>query len=231
MEAEGRTQACPVCRSVVDRFLPFGDPVRERAQCPVCSSLERHRLDWLFLERHTNLLDGSRKKMLHVAPERCFVARLRELTYLDYVTADLFDPGATVWLDVTRNPFPDETFDVTYCSHVLEHVPDDAAALREFYRVSKSGGWSLLQVPIAGDKTFEDPSITSREERKKHFGQADHVRLCGLDYADRMEAAGFEVRTLLATDVVSPADCAYFGFKANQRIFWCRKPAARARAR
>ena len=42
-------------------------------------------------------------------------------------------------MDITDIQYPDNTFDVIYCSHVLEHVQDDRKAMAEFYRVLKSG--------------------------------------------------------------------------------------------
>jgi hypothetical protein len=42
-------------------------------------------------------------------------------------------------------------------------------------------------------ETYEDPSITSAEDRKREFWQEDHVRLYGTDFPDRLRGAGFEV--------------------------------------
>jgi ubiquinone/menaquinone biosynthesis C-methylase UbiE len=108
------------------------------------------------------------------------------------MTADLHSP-AMVKMDITNIQFPDETFDVVYCSHVLEHVPDDRKAMREFYRVLKSNGWAVLLVPIIVEKTFEDPSIDKPKDRLRLFGQSDHVRKYGRDYVDRLRESGFSV--------------------------------------
>ena len=99
-----------------------------------------------------------------------------------------------VEMDITDIQYPDDSFDAIYCSHVLEHVPDDAKAMSELYRVLKPGGWAILAVPIRGDTTFEDPTTTEPEERERLFGQSDHVRYYGKDFKDRLEAAGFEVK-------------------------------------
>lgn len=52
-----------------------------------------------------------------------------------------------------------------------------------------------MQVPqdFSREKTYEDPTITSPEEREKHFWQYDHVRLFGRDYPEWLEKAGFQV--------------------------------------
>jgi hypothetical protein len=52
-----------------------------------------------------------------------------------------------------------------------------------------------MQVPQDRSRTitYEDASITTPEEREKHFWQYDHVRLFGLDYPDWLRSVGFEV--------------------------------------
>ena len=112
-----------------------------------------------------------------------------------YVSADLDSPVADVHADATDLPFEDESFDFVICVHVLEHVPDDRKALREFFRVLRPGGEAVLQVPPSDlAVTREDPSVvTARGERERLFGQYDHVRLCGADYGERIAEAGFEV--------------------------------------
>ena len=55
--------------------------------------------------------------------------------------------GAAVNGDGTRLPFPDDTFDRIICSEVLEHIPDDDAALAELHRVLKPGGMLAATVP------------------------------------------------------------------------------------
>jgi predicted SAM-dependent methyltransferase len=89
----------------------------------------------------------------------------------------------------------DDQYDVIFCNHVMEHVEDDHQCMKELCRIMKPGGWGILQVPIDDTRTetYEDASITSPEEREKHFWQYDHVRLYGLDYPDKLRAAGFEV--------------------------------------
>lgn len=118
------------------------------------------------------------------------------MSNLDYISADLESPLATVRMDITNILFDDNTFDVILCVHVLEHVMDDRKAMRELYRVLKPGGWAILQSPVDPDyeKTFEDPDIVSPEDRERFFGQKNHVRIYGRDYKDRLEEAGFTVK-------------------------------------
>lgn len=51
-------------------------------------------------------------------------------------------------------PFPDETFDMVYSSHVLEHIPDRTKALNEIYRVLKVGGIHFCVVPTTMEKVY-----------------------------------------------------------------------------
>ena len=82
-----------------------------------------------------------RPRLLHIAPEYCFIKRFERLPRLDYVTADLESPLAKVKMDIQQIPFPDNEFDIIFCNHILEHVEDDRLAMREMFRVMRPGGW------------------------------------------------------------------------------------------
>lgn len=220
----GDRRYCPLCERSVRTFLTFGDPPRRDVRCPICGSFERHRLDWLFLTRNTNLLDGTPKRLLHIAPERCVARMFRQVDQLDYLSADLTKRKAMVRMDITDIHYPDNSFSAIYCSHVLEHVPADRKAMSEFFRVLKPGGWALLQVPITDEKTFEDPRVTDPRERKRQFGQWDHVRRCGPDYVDRLRDAGFNAKTVRASDFLDAADAERMRIGDNELIFFCTKP-------
>lgn len=172
---------------------PVG-PNRANARCPNCGARERHRHLWLFLQHKTNLL-SDRLRVLHVAPERILEKRLKSQPNLDYVSVDLARRRATVKADITGLPFPENSFDVILCSHVLEHVVDDRKAMRELHRVLRPSGWAAIMVPIKWrrDQTFEDPTVVAPRDRERVFGQADHVRIYGRDFTSRLEEAGFRV--------------------------------------
>ncbi len=228
----GNAVECPCCGLSFSRFLPHRG--RERAKCPGCGSLERHRVLWLFLERETDLFERP-GAMLHVAPEYSLQRRLSRLPGLRYTSGDIESPLADVELDLMDMPFADASFDFLICNHVLEHVEDDRRALAEIERVLVPGGWAILMCPVDGRRatTLEDPAATTPAERHRLFGQADHMRLYGRDYADRLAAAGFEVRAeryVEACDSSSVARCglrregdAAFG---EEDVFFCVKPAS-----
>lgn len=220
----GKGRLCPVCGKSSRRFRQFGIVPREEAQCIHCGALERHRLLWLFLQKKTDLFDGKPKKMLHVAPESCLESRFKERIGSGYLTADLFSPRAMVKMDITDIQFANESFDVIYCSHVLEHVLDDKQAIRELFRVLKNNGWAILLVPIASERTFEDSSIVDPKERLKAFGQEDHVRRYGPDYVERLRDAGFTVEITEVGDLANSDETARMGLTlASGEIYYCTK--------
>jgi SAM-dependent methyltransferase len=167
-------------------------------RCPRCGSRARHRLLWLHLQQ-SGLL-AHRARLLHLAPEPQLAERLRGLT--DYVSADRDAGAAMVQADVTALPFGDGSFELVLCSHVLEHVPDDAAAIAEIHRVLAPSGTALIQTPVNHDQevTYEDPAATDPETRLRRFSQHDHVRVFGRDITERLERAGFAVTVVSADD-------------------------------
>jgi hypothetical protein len=195
----GRGVECPLCGARYRRFMPYGYvETRKNALCPRCLALERHRLLWLWLSRETDITRGGAagKKFLHVAPEVCLSKKFEKIfPPSEYITADLESPLAKVKMDVQAIPFPDATFDIVFCNHVLEHVADDRLAMRELRRVTRPGGRGVLLVPVdpARAVTFEDDTITDPAERTRVFGQYDHRRIYGRDYADRLREAGWAV--------------------------------------
>lgn len=207
----GRGVECPVCGREFRKFLPYGY-VRSRsnALCPRCLSLERHRLLWLYLTRETDLL-RTFPRTLHIAPEVCIMRHLRPHFAAhpgQYVTADLESPLADLHFDVQRIPLADASFDVVICNHLLEHVADDRRALGELHRILRPGGWGILLSPVELDRetTFEDDTVTDPAERTRIFGQYDHRRIYGADYADRLRAAGFRVDDIDYAAAFSAAD-------------------------
>ncbi|MBN2349970.1 MAG: class I SAM-dependent methyltransferase [Bacteroidales bacterium] len=192
----GNNVECPVCGSTFKKFLPYGhNIVRKNVLCPKCLSLERHRLIWLFLKNKTDFFSAS-LKVLHVAPEQCFIGRFKKLSNLNYITADLESPIADIKLDVQQMPFKSNEFDVVICNHVLEHVEDDTRAMSEILRVLKKGGFAILHVPVdfAMKTTREDPGITDPLERERLFRQKDHYRFYGTDYPERLKKVGFIIK-------------------------------------
>jgi len=186
---------CPICDTLSEAFLPAGIVPRPQALCPNCGSLERHRLTWCFLTSCTRLLQAP-TRLLHFAPEACLAQAFRRAPGVRYLSADIQPGAADVVADIANLEFPDAAFAAIYCSHVLEHIADDARAMRQMLRVLRPGGWALIALPVDFTKAAsdEDPAA-SAEERLKRFGDTLHVRYYGCDVIQRLNAAGFLVST------------------------------------
>ncbi len=169
---------CPICGRRFRRFLPYDG--REGAVCPGCGSAERHRLLWLWLRERLP------KSLLTFGPDDATDAVLRGLP-LHYVSADIDATQAMVASDITSLPFEDNQFEAVICSHVLEHVADETAALRELRRVARD--WVAVMVPVDASlpATVEGVADTP-ESRRSEYGQHDHVRVYGADTAQRLGA-------------------------------------------
>lgn len=192
----GNNVKCNVCGRSYASFLPYLD--RANAICPNCGSLERTRLIHYFI--NDLKLINSNTRLLHIAPEKCLYDTFSKQLGNNYIPADKFEevydyPDGTIEMDITNISLEDESVDGIICIHVLEHIQDDRKAISELHRVLKKGGFAILQVPFDKRRisTYEDSDITSREDRRKHFGQFDHVRIYGTDFLERFLEPGFSV--------------------------------------
>ncbi len=185
---------CPCCRGKFRKFFPAGIARRPNARCPRCGSLERHRLIWLYLQRQTDFFTLP-YKVLDVAPEEFLQRKLKSLSNINYLSIDLESGLAMQKMDVTKLDLPDNSYDVIFCNHVFEHIPDDRAAMRELARVLKPTGWAILQTPVdlKREQTDEDPNISDPQERLRRFGQTDHIRIYGRDFFSRLETSGWAI--------------------------------------
>lgn len=193
----GSERECPLCGWTGGEFRPRLDSRKPTAdsRCPRCGSLERHRLAFIALRSRLTMVGNT----LHFAPEKPIENWLRGVSQ-SYLSCDLEPGRAMDAADIADLKYPSNSFDLIWCSHVLEHVHDDRAAISELQRVLTSSGTCVVAVPIWRRVTFEDPTIVSPEERLKHFGQGDHVRLYGLDIEDRLRSAGFQVEVITSRD-------------------------------
>jgi len=230
----GHRVQCPCCGAQSRRFM--ADHLRRDARCRGCFSEERHRAFRVFFDSWRR--DNARLRLLHFAPEPSLRSWLEHLANVDYLTADVGRSDVDAVLDMTEMGVRGETFDVIVASHVLEHVADYQAAMRELWRILRQGGTALVMVPLdaARPRTFEDPGITTPAARAEAYWQADHVRLYGRDFEDRLRAAGFEVElarpslTLPAAEVrrlgldADPAAYREYGIAPPDEIYVARRP-------
>lgn len=205
---------CNFCEAQYQQFVTYAIPQKYKAAllnnqviagygnnciCPKCLSTSRERLVKIYLE---NLLKPEGKKVLHFAPEK----KIHGLLKTAHVTSVDIDSllykhvdSAIQFADATKLPFKNETFDCVIANHILEHIPDDAKAMSEMYRVMKKGGKALLQVPYSKTiiTTIEQLNINNPVLQAQVFGQEDHVRIYALqDYCNRLKCAGFLVNVI-----------------------------------
>jgi SAM-dependent methyltransferase len=168
---------CPICeyRGPFGKLSNFGG-FRKHAVCPKCHSYERHRLQYLVIQRAFGSSTSADAKMLHFAPED-FLREIFSRRFAKYETADLFMDGVDHKVDIQELPFADASYDVVFASHVLEHIRDDRRAIKEIRRILRVGGIAILPVPIVGESTLEYPEANPFE--------AGHVRAPGPDYFDK----------------------------------------------
>lgn len=223
---------CPICNKYLE-FEPFGPSKRKRAQCPICGSLERHRLIYLlFQNRFKKLLNEKNIKLLHVAPEEVFYNYFKNQLNIDYYPVDinpeLFE-STNIRLrqkvDIEDMPYGDNEFDFIYNGHVLQCVKDDTKAIKELYRVLKPNGVCIILVPINKDSnyTLEKEEYNTEALRKKHYGDKHHRRYYSMDLVDKLEYYGFKVEPVNDEDILE------FDFEKNlynvfkNTIFICEK--------
>ena len=183
---------CPIC-GYQGPFLTVSPASgrRKAAQCPSCHAMERHRLQYLVLESLLKDLPVASMRLLHFAPEP-FLQEYFAPRFAHYETADLFMPGVDYKVDLTDLPFPDESYDMVFASHVLEHIRDDTRALGEIRRILKPSEVAVLPVPLVAEHTVEYPEPNPNE--------TNHVRAPGYaDYFDRYRAV-FSRVDLFASD-------------------------------
>jgi len=212
MDMAERQSYCPVCEKWQLNFEDFNG--RKKARCTHCGSLERHRSVWIYFKKMTDLFKKTNRTFLHIAPEPCFTDKFSSLFGSGYLTTDLNMKTAMIKMDIMDIPYPDDSFEIIYNSHVLEHVEDYVRALREFYRVLTPSGWMILLIPAR------------TEEKTYRFAQkspSGHIWKFGRDFIDRLEETGFQVRLRTVSEIAAPRQIMSMALKKKQEIFHCHK--------
>jgi len=202
------------CCGYHGRFAIYGHPPRYDARCPRCGSNERQRLIALIAERDQLVRPG--KQTLYFTPE-LVLSEYLQARGVRFASVDLKNPDS---LDAE-----DGAFDLVIASNVLEHARDDMQALAEMRRVLADDGQLIITVPMIGgwDDTYEDPAISSEDERKLHFGERNHFRYYGRDIKDHILRAGFAVQE----HVASGEESVRHGLIRGDRVFVASRAAGR----
>ncbi|MDR3260785.1 MAG: class I SAM-dependent methyltransferase [Tannerella sp.] len=231
----GNAVTCPCCGETFRTFMDFqcsdiNNESRylgyyENTVCPRCFSFPRHRIVCHYFDTHRENPENTSGRILMFGAEFSIEKWFRRHGY-SYDTADLFDRTAGIKADIQNTLFPDESWSLIICNHVLEHVPDYKAALKELKRILKKGGILELSAPTDRnlDTVYEDAGTVTAAQRIERFGQADHLRIFGNDLSALLEDAGFSVEVLNGNllpaafrTVVGPANY------DDNRIYICRK--------
>ena len=181
---------CPFCN---DKFWfnSAGIVERKNVQCPICFSLERHR--FLYYIYKLFIPNNKQIKLLHMAPEKSISSVFLNMKNIDYYCIDLCPekykhvPNC-LKMNVLDLKFDDNSFDFVISNHVMEHIEEEEKFIKEITRVLKPNGKAIITAPCYFylEKTYEDYTIQTPEERLKAFGQEDHVRKYGADIFDRI---------------------------------------------
>lgn len=237
LKHSGSKYCCPFCgyRAKDLEIVGHDIPVLKEKQvigggeraagCFKCESRDRERLLYAYLIEEIKLPSNKNQSILHMAPEPKLSKILLNQNFQEYVCGDLFTegyeyPAYVQNIDAHQVPFSDNHFDWVICNHVLEHIPDDIAVMKEFYRVLKPKGKALLQVPISKNSATTDESFTIEDSKKREelFGQFDHVRIYGQDYVNRLESAGFKVHRINISEKYN-----HLGVNPDEDLFVCEK--------
>jgi SAM-dependent methyltransferase len=208
---------CNICYWEGYRFsaIAGADYIRYNAGCPVCGSVERNRALIEYMNKRGDF-SGKQVKYLDIGPIKG-ARDYFEAKDCDYVSIDLDSEYAMIKMDVMKLEFPDDTFDIIICSHVLEHVKDDLLASREIARVMKPGGTGYIMVP------FNENRTETIEYEKPNPREPHHVRSYGRDFIDRIASAGFRVQQIDLVAEAGEADAKRYGLGKEEICFFCTK--------
>jgi SAM-dependent methyltransferase len=171
---------CPIC----GYHGPFMDKNnRLRAKCPKCGELERARMAMLVVNQIYDDKKASKTDVLHISPEN-FLRKIFKEKYKSYISSDLYREDVDRQFDIQSIPYPDNSFDLVFASHVLEYVKNDRQAIQEIKRVLRPGGLAFLPVPMLHDKTID---FEERPPNKRI------IRETGIDYFNRYREVFSEV--------------------------------------
>ncbi|WP_082921642.1 class I SAM-dependent methyltransferase [Lewinella sp. 4G2] len=207
----GSTYQCNCCGTGLSQFVKLE---RGDLLCPRCGSLPRTRRLWQILSEE---LDIRGQRILHFSPPAILNKLVREAGPAAYLTTDYEGEfSADRRYDITAIDEPDGQFDIVVCYHVLEHIPDDRAAMAELRRILKPGGLCLIQTPFREGETYEDPSLTTPAQRLQAYGQADHVREYSVKgLRQRLSEAGFRV-----AEITYPPNHLH-GWRGGEVVLFC----------
>jgi SAM-dependent methyltransferase len=209
-------RTCPCCGWKGNRFRNYVEVVRthRNAECPQCASHPRHRALFLWLEQE-HKLETKRGVGLVFAPERALTAIWASAGHLRVFRVDIkLRRDVDFRADLRHLPIVSDSVDLQWCHHVLEHIQNDRAAIKELYRVLR---------PITGELIVSVPMTTgvlTQEYGYANNRESGHWRKYGDDFAARLSEGGFTVEPI--SQNLSPRDYDRYGL-IRERYYLCRK--------
>lgn len=195
---------CNICGNDTFELVPFriGTPLTVQQgnknfppKCRKCGSVERHRI---IKTVYLNNKKQSNKPLLF--------SKDPAIKYLPTNTeVSIYESENSINIqDIKRE---DESYDLIFHHHVLEHVENDELAFSELCRILKTGGqmyWSVPSPTLLEETKIDDP-------KKNHMG---HYRWYGNDFIKTVEhwSDKYNVTTtaIYETDVVTKfKDCIF----------------------
>lgn len=210
--------ACPCCDWKGRQFYDYHEIGYSisKVWCPRCESLPRHRYLSFWLTREFKL-ENKNGAALVFAPEKAMTSFWANAPGLTAYRIDKETTrGIDVRADVGHLPVKSNSIDLIWCHHVLEHIEDDHAAMRELHRVLRPGSGDLIvSVPMSSAPTtveygFADPM------------DSGHWRAYGEDFQTRLTDSGLTVQ---AVDFDLP-DEDYRRYGLRQERFYIGKKLA-----
>lgn len=167
---------CPICGGTSFGLGPKGrtSPNGAMPRCQGCQSLERHRIFRIMFDR-LGPEHFSNWSAIQFSPDPTV-----DPAWFASHELSIYDGDGS--LDIQAIDRPDGAYDFVACSHVIEHVGDDRAALRELLRITAADGLLYLAFP---DPFREDVTRDWGFPKPEKHG---HWRVYGADVVERFRA-------------------------------------------
>ena len=210
----GKSFSCNLCDFKMSRFIVLKN---QNKLCPKCGSLGRSRRLWSEISS-----DLDHKTVLHFSPPKRLSKKIKASNCKTYVTSDYAGEfKALKSLNIENIEEPNNTYDLIICYHILEHINKDLKAMSELFRILKPGGKGYIQTPFKEGAIYENPDITTPEDRLEHFGQDDHVRIYSAEgLIERLQSVGFYTELLSFKEEENN----HYGFQTTEKIIVITKP-------
>ncbi len=236
----GSRRTCNICNNSFSNFIPYRDGSKqsgfikdlriigsdiENFSCPYCFSHDRERHLFMYIN-NLSMWDNLKNKTLHFAPETQLSKKIKSLSPIEYIKADLYPTEDDIKIiDITNIDYPNNYFDFLICNHVLEHIKEIKKALNEIHRVLNIGGLAILQTPYSSilHNSFTDENINTNSMRRTYYGQEDHVRVFGSDFFTLLEEAGFQLNIKTHKKHLTNIDAQKYGMNEAEDLILVEK--------